>query len=339
MYQQGTRKTAKPAIWLPVLSVITILSIIIYVIAGLDSFGPVELLALILGEISGSGSAHDELVPLVMQIRVPRALLAVFAGGALALAGVVFQNLLRNVLADPYILGIASGAAVGAYMVMLTGAFTIAYFVLPVGAFIGSAIVAGLVYLLSRSKFTRDHNSLLLGGVMIGTFLSSFLLLILSVERSNYQTALKWLLGSLSNATLESLYYIVPVVLIAGVFVILKSPSMNILSLGKETATSLGVSPGRLSGQLYVAGSLLTAIIVCFTGSIGFVGLVIPHICRLVFGPDHRSLAPLSFVLGALFMLLADFIAKTIVYPIELPVGAITAMIGAPVFILLLRKS
>jgi ABC-type Fe3+-siderophore transport system permease subunit len=276
---------------------------------------------------------------ILLQIRLPRVLLALLAGASLALAGALFQTLLRNVLADPYILGIASGATVGAYLTIYSGLSALFFFALPLGAFIGSVAVALLVFNLSRSKFVSDHNALLLSGVMVGTFLSAFTLLILSSERSTYQNAIKWLLGSLSNATLESVAIASPIVALCIILLFSKARALNIMSLGSQSAQLLGLAPRRFSIQIYVIACMLTAIIVCFTGSIGFVGLVIPHVCRLLFGSDNRILLPSVFLVGAIFMLIADFIARTSFYPIELPVGAVTAILGAPVFIYLLRKS
>lgn len=276
---------------------------------------------------------------ILLYIRLPRILLALFAGGCLAVAGALFQVLLRNVLADPYILGIASGATVGAYTMILTGLSGVFFLALPLGAFIGSVLVAALVFSLARSRFVADHNALLLSGVMVGTFLAAFTLLILTTERSTYQNAVKWLLGSLTNATLESAAVIAPVALLSGVFLYYKAHALNVLSLGAGPAQLLGLSPKGFSFQVYLIACLLTAVIVCFTGSIGFVGLVIPHICRILFGSDHKVLLPASFLTGALFLIVADFIARITFYPIELPVGAVTALLGAPLFIYLLKKT
>lgn len=289
------------------------------------------------GTAASSASDNPEF-SILLYIRLPRILLALFAGGMLSVAGALFQVLLRNVLADPYILGIASGATVGAYLMIVTGLSGLFFLALPAGAFLGSVLVAALVFSLARSKFVKDHNALLLSGVMVGTFLSAFTLLILSAERSTYQNAIKWLLGSLSNATMDSIYIILPVFVLMVIVLLYKGNALNIISLGGESAQLLGLSPRAFTMQIYLLACLLTATIVAFTGSIGFVGLVIPHICRLTFGTDNRILVPASFLTGALFLIIADFLARIVLYPIELPVGAVTALLGAPLFIWLLRK-
>ncbi len=275
---------------------------------------------------------------ILVQIRMPRILIAIFAGGCLGVAGALFQILLRNVLADPYILGIASGSTVGAYLTIATGLAGAAFYALPLGSFAGSVAVALVVFYLSRSRYASDHNALLLSGVMVGTFLSAFTLLILNADRSTYQSAIKWMLGSLANSTMDSIYIIAPAAVFSLMALFFNAHSLNILALGTETAQQLGLSSKRFSMTIYGIACLLTSVIVAFTGSIGFVGLVIPHICRLIYGPDNRLMLPAVFLVGGLFLVCADFLARIILYPVELPVGAITALLGAPLFIYLLKK-
>ena len=275
---------------------------------------------------------------IILQVRLPRALLALVTGGSLAVAGVVFQVLLRNVLAEPYILGVSGGASVGALLAIVTGA-AVSAFVLPASAFVGAILVVSLVFSIGRAGGLQDENALLLSGVMIGAFLSAIILALVSTAGPELRGALFWLIGFLGNARMEEVgiaaLMSVPVIVV----LLFIAPAMNLLTLGQETAGSLGIRFRRVHGILYVAASLLTASVVSFSGSIGFVGLIVPHAVRLIVGPDHRILIPISFFAGASFLIISDIVARMIIAPSELPVGAVTAALGAPLFIYLLRRN
>lgn len=273
----------------------------------------------------------------LVDIRIPRILTALFVGGGLAVAGVVFQVLLRNVLADPYILGVSSGAAVGALVAISTGLSAIFLPIQPLLAFSTALIVVATVYRLGL-RGTVENNSLLLSGVMIGAFLSAVILGLVSTMDRPIRSALFWLVGYLGNTGMAEVMILAPGVLLLTLLLALLSGRMNVLALGAEAAAHLGLAVRRNQAWLYVAASLLTALVVSVAGAIGFIGLLVPHVVRQLFGPDHRLLLPVSFFLGACFLIISDLIARTIISPSELPVGAVTAAIGAPLFIYILRK-
>jgi iron complex transport system permease protein len=285
----------------------------------------------LLGNTDGIPSA--ELV-IIWQLRFPRVILAMIVGAALAVCGGVFQALFRNPLAEPYILGISSGGTVGTLIALVTGAATL----VPVASFIGSLSVMVFVYAIGRRRGQLDTNILLLAGVMIGTFFNAIILLLISLYNQELRSSYLWLLGNLSNADVSSLGIVVPVVFIGSAIFWLFSRQFNLIATGEDSASQLGVNVPRLKVISYILASMMIGIVVSVSGVIGFVGLVIPHICRILFGPDHRIVFPTSFLIGAIFLLLADLIARTIMAPAEIPVGAITAFLGAPFFIWLLRK-
>lgn len=285
----------------------------------------------------GHGSGDSETMRAVLtDIRIPRILTALFVGGGLAVAGVVFQVLLRNVLADPYILGVSSGAAVGALVAISTGLSAVFLPIQPLLAFATALLVVATVYRLGL-RGAVENNSLLLSGVMIGAFLSAIILGIVSTMDRPIRSALFWLVGYLGNTGMTEVMIFAPGVLLLTLLLSLLSGRMNVLALGAEAAAHLGLAVRRNQAWLYIAASLLTALVVSVAGAIGFIGLLVPHVVRLLFGPDHRLLLPVSFFLGACFLIISDLIARTIISPSELPVGAVTAAIGAPLFIYILR--
>lgn len=325
-------------------------AVLVFSLAGL--LAAVMLLSLSLGSVSISFSRLLELlagggVPadtgmdarIIFDVRLPRVLLAACVGGGLALAGVVFQVLLRNVLADPYILGVSGGASVGALVAASTGFALLFPGATSLAAFVGAGLVAVAVYGASgRAITSSDGSTLLLSGVMAGAFLGAVILALVSLGGDPVRSALFWLLGFLGNATMEQVL-ISAVVLVASVVVlVLRANTLNVLALGAESAAALGVSVRSMFLMLYAVASLLTAVLVSVAGSIGFIGLIVPHICRLLFGADHRVLVPASFLSGAIFLVIADLGARMLLSPVELPVGAVTAALGAPLFIFLLRR-
>jgi iron complex transport system permease protein len=275
----------------------------------------------------------SELV-IIWQLRLPRVILAMMVGAALAVTGGVFQALFRNPLAEPYILGISSGGTVGTLIALAAGMVTL----VPAASFIGSLSVMTLVYAIGRRRGQLDTNVLLLAGVMIGTFFNAIILLLISLYNQELRSSYLWLLGNLSNATTASLWLIVPVVVLGSAVFWLLGRQFNLIAGGEESAAQLGVNVPRLKILSYILASMMIGIVVSVSGVIGFVGLVIPHICRILFGPDHRIVFPTSFLIGAIFLLIADLIARVVLAPAEIPVGAITAVLGAPFFIWLLRK-
>jgi iron complex transport system permease protein len=301
--------------------------------------GAVELsISEILGAVRGRGDPAA--VAIIQQIRLPRAILAALVGAALAASGATFQALLRNPLAEPYILGVSGGAAVGAVAAIVLGWSTAFYWALPAAAFAGAI---GAVLLLLRIALSvgrsLDTTVLLLAGVVVGSFFNACILLALTLsDAESFRSAIFWMMGSFSGASW----------LQAGVFGLYVAPGLlilmalarplNLLAIGEETAAHLGASVESVKIAAYATASLLTAAAVAVAGVIGFVGLVIPHVVRLVWGGDYRFLIPASALLGASFMAGADAIARVAAAPTELPVGVVTAFVGVPFFVWLLRR-
>jgi iron complex transport system permease protein len=243
--------------------------------------------------------------------------------------------LLRNPLAEPYILGISSGAAVGAMISLLFGLSALGT---PLAAFLGATLTILVVYRMGLRKGQLETHTLILAGVVVGAFFSALIMCLVVLSIDPYQNITFWLMGNLSNAHPEIIKKIFPVSLLSVSIAFLLSRRLNILVMGEEHALQLGLPVENFKRLIFVLGSLLTAISVSYTGIIGFVGLIIPHIIRLIWGPDHRLLIPASVFLGASFLVLADLLARTVFAPLEIPVGIVTAFLGAPFFLYLLKK-
>ncbi|MBI4534945.1 MAG: iron ABC transporter permease [Ignavibacteriae bacterium] len=318
-----------------VVSVLLILLIAVCVI-GL-SIGSVSIpFSSILASLAGDASVSETERTIVLAIRLPRVLLAILVGAGLSVAGVVFQALLRNPLAEPYILGISSGGTVGAILAISLGAASVAT---PMASFIGAAAVMFLVYSIAHRRGHLDTNTLLLAGVMIGAFFNAAVLLMIAVFNQELRNAFLWLMGNLSMASIDSIAVVAPFILLASIALMFLSRSYNLIATGDETAMQLGVEVAKIKRASYILASLITGLAVSVSGVIGFVGLIIPHMCRMVFGPDHRLLIPASFLIGASFLILADVLSRTLIAPTEIPVGAVTAAIGAPLFVYLLKRT
>jgi iron complex transport system permease protein len=303
---------------------------------GSAPLGISEVGAVVLGR-GGSELA----MTVVLGLRLPRLLLAALAGASLAVAGAAFQALTRNPLADPAVLGVAGGAALGAVVSQIAGleGTWLATVGLSVAAFAGALVAATAVYLIASAGGRLPIQTLLLAGVITGLFFSAAITLIISlVDFARLGGILHWLMGSL-----EALGYRPVVVMACGAaigmgVVYAEARALNLLALGEESALQLGVEAERVKRVIFLAASLLTAVVVAHTGPIGFVGLIVPHAVRLCFGSDNRLLIPLSAGVGASFLVLADTVARVVVRPAELPVGVITAFCGAPFFVYLLRR-
>jgi cobalamin transport system permease protein len=290
--------------------------------------------------LTGKGDPDTATATIIWQIRMPRVILAAFVGGSLALGGLVFQALLRNPLAEPYILGISGGAAIGAILAMLIG---LSYFPgVTISSFSGSLVVLAFVTTLAGTTLGNtmlSRDSLLLGGVMMNAFCAAVIMFLISMTRSfQVQHILYWLMGDLATMQKEQLPILFLVVPCFVLIFILARP-MNLLLLGRETAAAMGVNVRKIVFTLLIVTSLMISIVVSLSGLIGFVGLVIPHILRLILGPDHRLLVPSCLLGGASYLILCDLLARVIPSSGELPVGIITALIGAPLFIILLLRS
>ena len=274
---------------------------------------------------------------ILLQIRLPRICLAMIVGAGLSIAGAALQALLRNPLAEPYILGISSGGTVGALVAFSIG-LGITQITTPLFSFLGSGLVMLLVFTLGHRRGLLDTNALLLSGVMVGAFFSALILLFTALVNQDIRSTYLWLIGNLSGAEMRSIVVIAPLIALASLGLMSQSRALNLIATGDETATHLGVEVEKVRRASYLLASFITGLAVSVSGVIGFVGLVVPHTCRLLLGPDHRLLMPASFLGGAIFLLLCDLVSRILLAPSEIPVGVVTATLGAPVFIYLLKK-
>jgi iron complex transport system permease protein len=287
------------------------------------------------------GRAPDTDRFIVLELRAPRTVLAALVGGGLAVAGATFQALLRNPLAEPYILGVSGGAAAGAVLALAAGWVTVTSYALPLAAFVGAGTAILLVFGVALSARRRlDVRVLLLSGVVVGAFFAAVIALVLSLsEAPTVRSAMLWMMGSLAGGSWRSVGVVALYTLPAVLLTIALARPLNLMSIGEETAAFLGADVERVKRISYAAASLIAAAGVAFVGVIGFVGLVVPHVVRLLAGPDHKHLLPLSFLSGASFLALADLISRSLIAPAEVPVGVVTAFVGVPFFLLLLRRS
>ncbi len=330
MFSRLRRRRVWLHAWCPLLLVLLAAAFFASLLAGPLELSPSQVLALLLGKEESSTAAA-----VVHRIRLPRALLAALVGGGLGASGAAFQAVLRNPLAEPYILGVSGGAALGAVaaLVLGTGAGW-----LPPAAFVGAFGALGLVYLTARAHRTSPHT-LILAGVMVGSLATALLLFLLWIAPVGaVRSALFWLTGDLSAADAAwlgpaSLWFAFG---LAALW--LQAPALDLLTQGEETAADLGLAVGRSRLCIFAAAGALTAAAVALAGLIGFVGLVVPHVVRLLWGPEHRRLLPASALLGAAFLVAADALSRALLAPGEIPVGVITALLGAPFFLYLLRS-
>jgi len=291
-------------------------------------------------EIFGGTLNLESLETIILDTRLPRILLAGMVGASLAVAGATYQGLFRNPLADPYLLGVAQGAGLGATIAFLIP-FTLQWMsfgAVPLFAFIGGLGAVAVVYSLARVGKTLPATTLILAGVALGAFLASITSYLLTTCGEELHGIVFWLLGGLSLTNWAEVGIVLPCVIVGVIVIWLHARPLNVMQLDEEQAQQLGINVERVKLTLLAAATLITSAAVCFTGLIGFVGIIIPHAVRLVWGPDHRFLLPLSILVGAIFLILADTLAHTMFQPTEVPVGVITAFCGAPFFLYLLRR-
>ena len=288
-------------------------------------------------------SGHPEKIStdfrlIMVDIRLPRILLGIVVGAALSVAGAGFQALLRNPLADPYVLGVSSGAALGAILALLVAPAL--PLMTPLAAFLGAAATIATVYFLGRRQGQLDSGMLLLAGIVTASFLSATIMFLMTTLASRDLRGIAfWLMGDLSISLPHGLLWILMAGFFAAAGAILTTASdLNVLLAGEREAMHLGVDVTRVKLVVYVSASVLTGLAVSVSGAIGYVGLLVPHVMRMLFGSDYRLLIPTSALGGAIAIVVADTLARTVIAPTELPVGAMTAMAGAPVFIYLLRR-
>jgi iron complex transport system permease protein len=280
------------------------------------------------------------LATVVLEIRLPRVILAGLVGAALATAGATYQGLFRNPLADPYLIGVAQGASLGAVVGFLLPVTWqgFGFSVIPMFAFIGALLATATVYALARVGKTLPVTTLILAGVALGALLGSIVSYLIISSGEKMHSIIFWMMGSFSLSQWSEVSVVLPYVAAGTAVIIIFARMLNVMQLDEEQAQQLGINVERLKLVLLAAATLITAASVSFVGTIGFVGIIIPHAVRLLWGADHRYLLPLSVLTGAVFMILTDLAARTVMAPTEIPIGVITAICGAPFFLYLLRR-
>ena len=330
--------------WLVLIGLLAASMIVVLVCSGVGAakVSARDLLAALL-QVTGAGhidgAVDDTTRAILFQVRLPRVLMGFLVGGTLAMVGATLQALLRNALADPYVLGVSSGAALGVALAMLLGMGTIVAVVsvLPLWGFAGGLIALILIYRLAHSHGRLPIHSLLLAGVILNAMLTALIMFITSImDPARSAGLMVWLMGSLTPQNWTNLAGIAVYVVIGAALLLFQAPALNVLTQGEETARSLGIDTERLKRRLYVVTALLTGVVVSVSGMIGFVGMVIPHAVRMAIGSDHRLLMPASIFVGGMFLVLSDTVARTVFAPAEIPVGVVTALAGGPFFLYLL---
>jgi len=324
------------ALTLALLGGLLVLVSIVALVVGPSGIGMAEVVAALV-DAEGAGPGVD----IVRGIRLPRVVVAALVGASLATSGVIFQALLRNPLADPFVLGVSGGAALGGIAVLAVGsAFGLGYGAVPVAAFAGCLVTTLLLYLIAGRGSRVSATGLLLTGVVFNAFASAAIVFMASLAGMLESGRIfVWLIGNLSSARVDLWPWLAGFLALGIACALPLARGLNALALGEQTAEQLGVSTERDKRLLVVATSLMVGAAVSAAGLVGFVGLIIPHLLRLVVGPDHRLLVPASALGGAAFLVVCDTLARTLLGGRELPVGAITALVGGPLFLYLLRRS
>ena len=334
-----------PALLITLLGALLIASAFVAVLVG--TLGPIgpgypekisfsEAIDAILGR---EGEVPDKYVTVFWELRIPRVLLAGLVGASLACAGTAMQAVFRNPMADPFIIGVSSGAAVGAASAGLIGITAMVGVAAPALAFVCALVTVMVVYRMGTVNGRVYVDTLLLSGVALAAFLGAVVSFLIYFAREDYHQLIPWLLGSLAAARWTYVYVIVIPAAVGVMAVMLFSRELNALLLGEETAHNLGADPEFLKKIMLITAALMTAGAVAFCGIIGFVGLIVPHMMRIVVGADHRKLVPAATLFGASFLIWADALSRTVIQGEELPVGIITALCGGPFFLYLLRRS
>jgi len=323
--------------WIAGLLCLSLIIIFISLSSGSADISKKEVLTLLIEKLQGHTPSTPE-AAIIFNLRIPRIILGFMVGGALALAGVIFQGLFRNPLVEPYTLGVSGGAALMVSLVVVLGGAM--HFGLPLAGFFGALGSIFLVYTIGYKARGMKITGLLLTGVMLSFICSSAIMLIMSVAKAEEAHGIIfWIMGSLEEKEPLLLNLVCIVVPIGALLSFFKARDLNALSLGEEEAMHLGIEVESTKRGLFLLSSLMAGIAVSISGIIGFVGLVVPHFIRMAIGSDHRILMPASFLLGGTFLILCDTIARTIIAPIELPVGVITGIVGGITFLYFLRKN
>jgi len=311
-----------------VLLALNFVAVIVSLTVGSAGYGVESLIAV----LAGKASEVEKLV--ILDYRLPRLLVAMLVGASLAVSGTALQAIFRNPLAEPYILGVASGASLGAIVAVIFGLGILSRFVI---AFFTSIAVIQLVLIIGSSKRFRDQSyAILLTGIAIASFLSGFNSLLIYLHSQSLHQVMFWLMGSFSNPIWEEIYFVIPIFVLCTSFLLLTSWNLNALLLGDEHARAVGLNVDRYRTQLIIASSLLTSSAVAMSGVIGFVGIIVPHTIRILLGEEHSRLLPATILFSTSFMPLVDVFAR--LWSGEIPIGAVTAMLGGPFFIYLLWR-
>jgi iron complex transport system permease protein len=334
-----------PSRWCAVMGTLSILSLLLAMVClqlGTQYIGLGKILALLSSSVLGSASDNEALRTtgvILLQVRLPRVFLGFLVGSCLASVGVALQALLRNPLADPYVLGVSSGAALGVAIAVLFGIGTtvLALSLLPVCGFAGGLVALLVIYRMAATSDRLPIHSVLLAGVILNAIFSALIMFITSIMEPNRSFGMMaWLMGSLTAPAYPVLGALTAYLLLGLVLLLKQVRVLNVLALGEEPARSLGINTEGAKRFIFLLSALMTGAVVSFSGMIGFIGMIIPHAVRLVLGADHRLLLPASALVGGMFLMVADTIARTAFVPSEVPVGVITALAGGPFFVYLL---
>jgi iron complex transport system permease protein len=332
-----------PTPWIVTIGVLLAAAILSAAVGSVD-IPPRDVIRILLAQLPGMHISPDwpeTFATILLDIRLPGMALTILTGMALGASGAAYQGLFRNPLADPYILGVAAGAGLGAVMAISFGwtSTRLGLSIIPLVAFVGGLGAVGLVYALARVGRTTPTTTLILAGVAVNSFVVALTSLVMLLSSEELRRALVWLLGGFSMGGWPPVTSSLPYLVVGITLLSFLGRPLNVLQFGDEQAQQLGLDVDRFKFVMVVAASLVAATAVAFAGIIGFVGLVVPHIVRLLWGPDHRRLIPLAAISGGAFLLCADVIARTVIAPRTLPVGIVTAMVGAPFFLWLLRRA
>lgn len=330
------RRPTSARIVIPALLAALVAAMFVAVLLGSAEISWSEVLRA-LGQALRGTPGDEAALQIVLGIRLPRIILSVVIGGGMGLAGLASQTLFRNPLASPYVLGVSNGAAVGAVVAMLLAGKVLGYASVPALSILGGCVVSAMVFAMARQSSQFGH-SLLLAGIAISAFCSALTAAALYIAGERLQTLVFWLMGGLWQATWRDVLLVAPVTTAALVGLMAIAPAMNVALVGERSATDLGVNVRRLQIILLVVAAATTSVAVAVSGVIGFVGLVVPHLLRMLVGADHRGLVPASAAGGAILLLVADTLARTAAAPAEVPVGIVTALVGAPLFLWMLRR-
>jgi iron complex transport system permease protein len=325
-------------------TLLLIAALILSVAIGAVYIPPASILRIIFEALSLQSDPEilsDTMATIVVQLRLPHTVLIAMAGAALAASGAGYQGLFQNPLADPYLIGVASGAGLGAVLAMSLNwpSNFLGFFSIPVAAFVGAALTVIIVYRLARFGNVLSTTNLILAGVAVGSFASALTSFIMLRSEGEVRRAIAWLLGGSTLSGWAPVIASLPYIVLSLGMLIASGYALNVLQFGDEQAKQLGLPVERIKIFIIIAASLATATAVAFTGVIGFVGLIVPHMIRILWGPNYRNLIPLSILAGATTLLIADLLARTLFAPQEVPIGVITALAGAPFFIWVLRRS